>query len=255
MTQALSKVSQKFARIVATPAYKKVAEAIERDIVTGRIQPGEPLGTETALAAQFGVNRSTVREGIRLLEHGGLVRRDSSRRLWVGVPGYDGMAARMTRALVLHEVTFRELYDAAMALQLATLEAAVENASEAQIAELEANIERTGRRLDDFASVAKLDAEFHTLIGEASRNRVLQLAREPSELLVVASTELILAKVPQGAPRLLQAHRMYVDALRRRDKDAARLWTRRHLEDWRKGFLRTGNDLDQPIDRIYLRNG
>lgn len=255
MTQALSKVSQKFARIVAVPAYKQVAEAIERDIVGGKLRPGQPLGTESALAAQFGVNRSTVREGIRLLEHGGLVRRDSSRRLWVGRPGYDGMAAHMSRALVLHEVTFRELYEAAMALQLATIDAAVDNATPAELAELEANIERTERHLADPASVAKLDAEFHAIVGKASHNRVLQLAREPSELLVVASTELALAKVPEGAPRLLQAHRMYVDSLRRQDKEAARLWTRRHLEDWRKGFMRAGNDLDQPIDGIYLRNG
>ena len=83
---------------------------------------------------------------------------------------------------------------------------------------------------------------------------MLQLAREPSELLVVSSTELILRKVKVGAARLLQAHRMYVEAIRRRDKDAARLWVRRHVNDWRKGFERAGNDLDQPIDRIYLQN-
>jgi DNA-binding GntR family transcriptional regulator len=65
---------------------------------------------------------------------------------------------------------------------------------------------------------------------------------------------LILHKIREGAPRLLQAHRMYVDALRRRDKEAARLWARRHLEDWRKGFQRAGGDLDQPIDRIYLQS-
>jgi GntR family transcriptional repressor for pyruvate dehydrogenase complex len=255
MTQALRKNTQSFDRIVTTPAYKMVAETIERDIVAGRLQAGDPLGTESALATQFGVNRSTVREGIRLLEHGGLVRRDSSRRLWVGVPGTEGMAARMSRALVLHEITFRELYEASLALQVATIEAAVEHATAAQIALLEGNIARTAERLDDATAVAKLDAEFHALVGEASHNRVLQLAREPSELLVVASTELILGKVREGAPRLLEAHRMYVDAIRRRDKEAARLWAQRHLADWRKGFARAGNDLDQPIDRIYLRNG
>ena len=250
MTQALAK----FSRINSTPAYRMVAEAIERDILAGRLRDGAALGTETKLAAQFGVNRSTVREGIRLLEHGGLIRRDSSRRLWVGLPRYDRMATRMSRALVLHEVSFRELYDAAMALQIATVEAAVEHTTPEQLAGLEDNIERTQRELADPAAVARLDAEFHTLIGAASRNRVLQLAREPSELLVVSSTELILRKVKEGAPRLLQAHRMYVDSIRRRDKEAARLWTRRHLNDWRRGFERAGNDLDQPIDRIYLQN-
>jgi hypothetical protein len=37
--------------------------------------------------------------------------------------------------------------------------------------------------------------------------------------------------------------------------ESARLWARRHLNDWRKGFERAGNDLDQPIDRLYLGHG
>src|SRR5947209_11679390 len=100
MTQALAK----FSRISSTPAYRMVAQALARDILAGRLRDGQPLGTETDLAAQFGVNRSTVREGIRLLEHGGLVRRDSSRRLWIGMPHTNGLATRMSRALVLHEI-------------------------------------------------------------------------------------------------------------------------------------------------------
>jgi GntR family transcriptional regulator, transcriptional repressor for pyruvate dehydrogenase complex len=244
----------RFRRVANIPAYRQVAEAIEREIIAGRIRPGEPIGTEAELVDQFGVNRSTVREGIRLLEHSGLVRRDSSRRLWVGLPHYGGLASRMGRALVLHEVTFRELYEASMPMQLATMEAAVERATPQTIGELEANIERTARVLADPAEVAKLDAEFHALVGKASRNRVLQLAREPSELLVMPTTEMILKRVKEGASRLLEAHRMYVEAIRNRDQEAARLWVRRHLEDWRKGFERAGKDLDQPIDRIYLES-
>lgn len=247
-------MQQRFPRVNATPAYQQVAEAIERQILAGRVRPGDPLGTEAELVKQLGVNRSTVREGIRLLEQGGLVRRDSSRRLWVGLPHTERLTARASRALVLHEVTFRELYEASMPMQIATMEAAVERATPELIEQLEDNIARTSRALADPEAVAQLDAEFHGLIGKASRNRVLQLAREPSETLVIESTELILRKVAEGAPRLLHAHRMYVDALRRRDKNAGRLWVRRHLDDWRKGFARAGRDLDQPIDRIYLQN-
>jgi GntR family transcriptional repressor for pyruvate dehydrogenase complex len=245
---------QKFSRVTSTPAYKLVADAIEREIIAGRIRPGDPLGTEAELVKQFGVNRSTVREGIRQLEQSGLVRRDSSRRLWVSLPHYDQLATRMSRALVLQEVTFRELYEAAMPVQIATIEWAVERATPEIIAELDENIAHTEEALADPAAVAELDAEFHSLIGDAAGNRVLKLAREPSELLVAPATELILRKVKEGAPRLLHAHRMYVDALKRRDKEAGRLWVRRHIDDWRKGFERAGRDLDQPIDRIYLQN-
>ncbi len=241
------------------PAYRRVAEAVERDIVAGRLKAGEPLGTEASLVAHFGVNRSTVREGIRLLEHSGLVRRDSSRRLWIERPRTERLVTSMRRALVLHEVTFRELYEAAMALQLATIEAAVANATGDDLAALEKNISRTESILGAWSeeapsALAHLDAEFHALVGRASHNRVLQLAREPSELLVVASTEIVLGHVNEAPARLLHAHRMYVDAIRRRDAEAARLWARRHVDDWRRGFERTGNDLDRPIDRIYLES-
>lgn len=243
----------KFRRIRATPAYRLVAEAIERRILAGAIRPGEPIGTEAELVRQFGVNRSTVREGIRLLEHDGLIRREPNRRLAAGLPFYERLATRSSRALVLHQATFRELYETAMALQLATIEAACGRATWPMIAAMEANLRRTEKVLDDPAAVARLDSEFHRMIGRASGNRVLQLAREPSDLLVFPTTEMVLRKVKVGAARLLEAHRMMLDAIRRRDVDAARLWARRHIDDWRKGFERAGNDLDQPIDRIYLQ--
>jgi GntR family transcriptional regulator, transcriptional repressor for pyruvate dehydrogenase complex len=46
---------------------------------------------------------------------------------------------------------------------------------------------------------------------------------------------------------------MLLDAIRRKDAEFGRLWARRHINDWRKGFERAGNDLDQPIDSLYLR--
>ena len=64
MTQATSP----FERINSRPAYELVAEAIERKILSGHMRPGDPIGTESELVRQFGVNRSTVREGIRLLK-------------------------------------------------------------------------------------------------------------------------------------------------------------------------------------------
>jgi DNA-binding GntR family transcriptional regulator len=61
--------------------------------------------------------------------------------------------------------------------------------------------------------------------------------------------------VTSGRPRLVVAHPEIIGALRRRDREAAREWIRRHMEDWRKGFLRTGNELDRPIDWSDLQAG
>ena len=84
----MTETGEKFDRINAIPAYQLVADAIEREILARRIRPGEPIGTEAQLVKQFGVNRSTVREGIRLLEQSGLIHRDSGRRLMATLPHY-----------------------------------------------------------------------------------------------------------------------------------------------------------------------
>ena len=125
------------------PAYELVAEAIERKILAGRLKPGDPVGTESELVKQFGVNRSTVREGIRLLEQSGLVAREPSRRLSVAVPHYHRLATRMTRALILQQVTFRELWHTSRALEPAAVDQAMDNATEEDLAALAANVDKT----------------------------------------------------------------------------------------------------------------
>ena len=62
-----------FGKLERLPAYRLVYDAIEGQILSGRLRVGDPLPPEVQLAGQFGVNRSTVREGIRLLEQSGLV--------------------------------------------------------------------------------------------------------------------------------------------------------------------------------------
>jgi GntR family transcriptional regulator, transcriptional repressor for pyruvate dehydrogenase complex len=250
----MSEVAERFERISVAPAYQLVAEAIEREIASGRLRAGEPLGTEAELVRQFGVNRSTVREGIRMLEQAGLVQRDPSRRLTVSLPHYDRLASRMTRALVLREVTFRELWEASLVMDMGAVEQAAARATPEIVAELEANIAKTEAAAGDWATVTELDSQWHGLVFTAARNRVLELAREPAALLNLPATEMILDRVKEALPRLIKAHRTITEAIGRHDAETARAWMRRHLNDWRRGFEYIGKDLDQPIDHIYLQS-
>src|SRR5262249_43969018 len=202
----MTQVAARFERIKALPAYELVAEAIERKILSGLLRPGDPIGTESELVKQFGVNRSTVREGIRLLEQSGLVAREASRRLLVAVPHYHRLATRMGRALILQQVTFRELWHASQALEPATVEQAMSNATPEDLAALAANVAATKHAERDPAAVADLDAEFHHLLARAAHNRVLLLAKEPASMLVRPTTALIIVKNQAGIPRLIAAH-------------------------------------------------
>jgi len=244
--------SDKFERILVAPAYQQVAEAIEREIMEGRISEGERLGTEAELVRQFGVNRSTVREGIRLLEQSGLIRRDQSRRLYVSIPRYNRLASRVSRALVLHQITFRELWEASMVIETATAEGAAANATADDIRELEDNIARM-EQAKSRETFTELDNEFHALIAKVSKNRVLELAREPAGLLFKPTLQIILQKVPIARSRNLEAHRKIVQACRKKDTKGAALWMRRHMLDWKLGFEKTGQQFDGPVELVRQR--
>mgnify|MGYP000290962187 CR=1 FL=1 len=95
-----------FDKLDIVPAYRVVSNAIEKRIMDGQLQFGDKLPTESKMAEDFGVNRSTVREGIRLLEQRGLVKRKAGRRLFVALPRYDELGSREQRALVLHRANF-----------------------------------------------------------------------------------------------------------------------------------------------------
>jgi DNA-binding FadR family transcriptional regulator len=236
-----------FARLESEPAYVKVFNAIEKRIISGNLQPGDQLPSEIELARQFGVNRSTVREGIRVLEHSGFVSREGSKRLLITLPQYMTLASRASRALVLHQVTFRELWEASMLIEpMITLQAA-EHITDSSIKALETNVLTMQKYIEDIDSVVELDVEFHNLVAEACGNRVLMLTREPLSLLFKPAGKIILPRI-KTQQRILDAHRAILNQLREHNGPKASEWMTRHMADFKRGYEKTGVDLDTPLE-------
>ncbi|MGJ7519189.1 FadR/GntR family transcriptional regulator [Variovorax sp. LT1P1] len=245
-----------FSRLRLEPAYKAVSSEIERSILSGRLKPGMPLPTEQSLAERFGVHRSTVREAIRQVEQEGLVQRREGRRLFVTLPGLYDLAPRAARLLLLQQTTFQELWQVAVTLEPLAARLAAEQAEPADIEALALNTELTAElqandtdSVEHNARLVELDVEFHALVGRASHNRALMLAREPISLLYNPTLLQIHLHLPQSKARNLAAHRAILAALQRRDADAAAEWTRKHMVDFQKGFEMTGQDMRTPITK------
>ncbi|MGH7119303.1 MAG: FadR/GntR family transcriptional regulator [Acetobacteraceae bacterium] len=229
-------------------AYQVVSRELRRIIISGALKPGEQLPSEAALAEQFGVNRSTVREGIRQLENDGFVHREGRKRLCASRPSSSHLAPRASRALVMHQVTFRELWEAARVLEPACARLAAALAAPEQAAALEENVEQSRRSLGDAALATQLDTEFHALVAEAARNRALLLSRAPVGMLLYPAFEILIPLLPQAIGRTVAAHQRIAAAITAGDAAEAELWMQKHIVDFRRGWEMAKLSLDLPVD-------
>ena len=229
-------MSDLFAPLDDHPAYRQVANAIEKRIVGRSLRTGDPLPSEADLARQFGVNRSTMREAIRELEIQGLLGRGrGEKRLRVTRPEPRRVSSGVSRALALHDVTFLELWEAMMALEPAAAQYAATRRTGAQLqalARASARFKREGA--DTTAGVAAV-VDFFTAVAVASGNQVLALSQAPLNLLLVPALTRIIDRVPQARARIRDAQSKIAAAIKLRRSEQARTWMEKHIRDFKRG--------------------
>jgi DNA-binding GntR family transcriptional regulator len=97
-----------------TTTAQQVADALSTRILAGGFSPGSRL-RESAIAGELGIARNTVREAVRILELGGLVRYEVNRGAVVISPTPEKVDAlytarhRLEAAAVSHRPTDRDL--------------------------------------------------------------------------------------------------------------------------------------------------
>jgi len=241
-------VSVQFDQILIEPAYRKVASAIAERILSRSLREGDRLPPETELARQFGVNRSTVREALRELESRGLVkRRPGSKLMSVSRPQHHAVAAGVRRALVLHDVTFMEVWEALTILEPPIAEAAARARTMQDLTSVAAATELFAGDNADSERAVHHTAEFFRCVGRATHNQVLGLAQEPLLQLLEPSLRVLIDKVPQARSRIATAQRRIVEALQAREAEGARNWMAKHIRDFRKGFEIAAIDLQHRV--------
>jgi DNA-binding FadR family transcriptional regulator len=229
------------------PGYKRVANAIEAQIVAGQLKAGELLPTETDLAEILGVHRSTVREGIRSLENAGLVQRGAGKRLRVSTPDMSAVGADVTRALGLKQVSFFELWEMQMLLEPFAANLAAQRISKALLADLKSNVASLRANLEDDEFVVRNDTEFHQLIAEAAQNAALSISSAPIGALLFSATVNLYSSVPQARHRLLESHEAILAAITDNDAETAEEWMARHIRDFHRGYEISGLGVHEPI--------
>ncbi|WP_417742678.1 GntR family transcriptional regulator [Salipiger sp.] len=188
-------------------AYTLILEAID----SGVYRPGDRL-VESELAERFGVSRTPIREALQRLETQSLLARDG-RSLIVASLDHNQMA---------------ELYVVRTELEGLAARLAARHATEEEIQVMRDMVSEDRALLDDPSALARANRRFHKRIHLASHNRFLvqQLDLVHRSMALMATTSL----AAQGRGEIaLAEHKAIVDAISRRDEDAAYKALRDHI--------------------------
>jgi DNA-binding FadR family transcriptional regulator len=235
--------------LAVSRAFETLAAAIRRQILSGELADGERLPSETALAQQANVSRSTVREALRLLQEAGFVERASAKVLIVRVPSDEPAHREMRRALRRRNATFGGLHEALVILEPALARLAAMRATSKDLTALDAILERQEGLADDFDGWSLSDQEFHLQIAEISGNEALIIARTSITELLMPALHDVLRSARQTEIGLLQ-HRQILDEIRAGDAEASALMAKRHIDGFRTAWEARGFDLDSSIDAL-----
>lgn len=237
-----------FDPVERSPAYTKVSSAIEHKILSRELRDGDVLPAETDLAQQFRVHRSTVREALRQLESAGLVARPAgAKRMIVSRPEAAKVASGMRHALVLHNVSFVDVWEAMMVIEPEVAALAAVRRSQADVVALTQASETFRDSPEGDPGAVIVVASFFEILGTASRNQVLVLAKQSLTQALAPSLARMIDTVPQARARITDAQRRIVLAVRDKNAEEARKWMSKHVRDFRRGYEVAGISPDTPI--------
>ena len=205
-----------FESVEATNLVGLVEAQLTRAIVEGRLKPGSRI-VEAEIARRMGVSRAPVREAARRLERQGVL---------VARPRH-GFAVR---TISVQEID--DLFEVRLSLELTSIELACRKADDAGLVRLQALLQSMMRQALTLAQHERIAADLalHTLIFELAGNAHLH------RIFVNTQTEMrmIMALIDAvyGDPAAIAAtHLPIIEALMRRDAEAAKAAMRVHLED------------------------
>ncbi len=226
-----------------------VVRQIEGLILRGILRPGERLPSERDLAERLGVSRPSLREAVAELQEAGLLTTRAGAGIFVAEVLGSAFSPALIRLFARHDEAVHDYLAFRRDLEALAAERAARLASDTDLKVIDtifAKMEAAHQKRDP-ADEARLDAEFHMAIIEASHNVVmLHMMRSMFDLLrqgVFYNRQVIFRqKTTRGT--LLDQHRAIRDALLARDALAARAAVETHL-----AFVARALDDDRKSER------
>lgn len=227
----------------------QVAAALEAEIRAGHLAQGEKLPTEQALAQQFGVSRTVVREAVSRLKSMGLVAARQGSGMYVARPDFEPLqfdpVASASKEAVLQIVEVRRALEAEVA------ELAATRRSPADVRAIREALQAIHTAAQAGRDGVEEDVTFHRAIAQAAGNPFLIHTLDYLSQFLRGATRVTRAneaRNAQFAADVLREHELLVAAIEAGDAAQARAAAAQHMKN-------AAHRIDQADPAFWLQDG
>lgn len=208
-----------------------IRDYVKQYILDHGLSVGDPLPSETQLAQDLGVGRSSVREAIKALQSLGIVEVRHGEGLYVRAFSFDPVVETATYGMRFDATSLFELAQIRFFLERTAIEDVMAQISAEDLNQLEDLMEAWKRRVHAGENHLDLDEQFHRILYGTLNNQTFM---KLFELFWLAFRSLGDPFIQEGRPAQeeYRNHREILDAVKAHDADLARehlAWHFNHL--------------------------
>ena len=224
--------------------YERIVSQIEQRIEAGDLKVGDRLPSERELAEQFAVSRTAVREAVKALRQKGLVEILPGRGTFITNGTSDTVRSSLDMLIKMgstkgsgHMVEVREILEPEIAALAAT------RITEEYIATMQEAVNIMDTALDNVDLFVEADLDFHLALAEGTQNPIIPILVD-SIIDLLRKQRKRIGLTTGGLQRGQVHHKKILDAIIRRDPQAARQAMQDHLRQVRDDSKASSADGD-----------
>ena len=211
-----------------TTLIDSIVAEIRDKVISGELTEGQMLASQDNLAKEMGVSRASLREALNHLRLMGLIETKHGSGSVVRRKTPVAFINSLSSLLIMDQASAAELLDARLYIESAVAAVAAKNASEEDLKGMKRLVKGMERdfKVGDVESFTSRDVQFHMLIAQSTKNRVLVKVVEIIRDILRQFIKKFFATVPASVSDAIEYHRRIYEAIRDGDAEGAQ----RHME-------------------------
>lgn len=209
----------------------KVFQQLMEKVSNGEWKAGDKIPSENELSESLQVSRNTVRQALQKMNALGIAEARQGEGTYIKKIDTSFYVNLLIPSVFLGEQDQRKLFEFEKCIQEGAVVLACEKATEQELKDLSDKLEMM-KRAGDNKSYNDADIDFHVYLAEITHNEMFGKAMQIIKSMLTGGLSLLVDEY--GTEESIQAHERIVEALCRRDADAAGLYMKEHMDDIRK---------------------